>query len=891
MAYTGTVVVVPTRNRSAIAMNAIRSVLDQPGENVAVMVSDNSTLETERKALANFCSALGEARVRYVCPPEPLPMAAHWQWAIEQALAVYSASHFTYLTDRMMFRSGALAEALNLAALYPDKIISFNIDRINDHLRPIRVEQYPATQKLLELETIDLSRLLSQAVFHAGLPRMLNCIVPREVFGRMQQRFGDVFSSIAPDFRFCCRCFESEETILYYDKSLLFHYAQDRSNGATVSRGEVSQDNVDFAANLPVDNSRRNYATPIPQLITAVNAVFNEYLVFKQESGSPRFFAVDLEKYLRANAEEVRQFEDGKLRDEMMDLLVGHGYRGSGELRESRGASERVAQGIGFKKRLGFRLKRAATSSSTTEAWLFAARTFGIEPPGENSFEFATLEDAIDYAKNMSRGNIRSHAAQPPLLPSRELPTSQLGLPSSHDELPPSTREARTIASATNGTTGRQSQNQFARVRRALVSLTPVSLRRALHEKKNQSRLATLLRTKKNFRAARTTAARTTETDKPEARKTTNAPEGINLIGYIRADMGLGVAARGLAAAFNAAEIPFNVINMAHGNTSSHTDLSWSHKESLDSRYDITVVSVNPDNSFYLRTQISPEILGNRYVIANWYWELSEMPDEWLAEFEYTDEVWAATNFIRDAMSRKAPVPVVRVPPVVQLSHGLRSSKSDLGLPENRFLFLAMFDTKSVLERKNPLGVLRAFKSAFARDDASVGLVLKFNNPDYDQPVLRELREELAGCKNVFLIDRLLTRDELTSLIDECDCFVSLHRSEGFGLGPAEAMSLGKPAIVTNWSGNTDYMTADNCIAIDYELVQLGRDYGPYKAHQRWAEPDVEQAAHWMKRIVAEPELARQIGLRGQQTIQSEFSPQAVGKIVRARLQEIRGTR
>jgi glycosyltransferase involved in cell wall biosynthesis len=169
--------------------------------------------------------------------------------------------------------------------------------------------------------------------------------------------------------------------------------------------------------------------------------------------------------------------------------------------------------------------------------------------------------------------------------------------------------------------------------------------------------------------------------------------------------------------------------------------------------------------------------------------------------------------------------------------------------------------------------------------------VLKFNNPDYGQPVLRELREELAGCKNVFLIDRLLSRDELTSLIGECDCFVSLHRSEGFGLGPAEAMSLGKPAIVTNWSGNTDYMTADNCIAIDYELVQLGRDYGPYKAHQRWAEPDLNCAAQWMKKIVAEPGLARQIGLRGQQTIRSEFSPQAVGKIVQARLEEIRGAR
>jgi glycosyltransferase involved in cell wall biosynthesis len=236
---------------------------------------------------------------------------------------------------------------------------------------------------------------------------------------------------------------------------------------------------------------------------------------------------------------------------------------------------------------------------------------------------------------------------------------------------------------------------------------------------------------------------------------------------------------------------------------------------------------------------------------------------------------------------QKAPAPVVRVPPVVHVS-GVKFSKEQLNLPAGRFLFLAMFDTKSVLERKNPLGVLRAFKRAFASNDQQVGLVLKFNNPDQEQPVMRELHDELTGSENVFMIDRLLSRDELTSLIGVCDCFVSLHRSEGFGLPPAEAMSLGKPAILTNWSGNVDYMTDDNCIAIDYELVKLDRDFGPYKAGQHWAEPDLDQAAHCMKRIVAEPELARNIGPKGQETIRSQFSPHAVGKIITARLEEIR---
>jgi glycosyltransferase involved in cell wall biosynthesis len=414
-------------------------------------------------------------------------------------------------------------------------------------------------------------------------------------------------------------------------------------------------------------------------------------------------------------------------------------------------------------------------------------------------------------------------------------------------------------------------------MKRVLSSLLPLSVKTAVHDRLNRAKLERLVQTKNRFRANR-------------SRHDANVPEGMNLVAYIRADMGLGVAARGMAAAFEAAGVPFNVVNMEHGNYSAQTDHSWAHKEVAHSGYDVTVVCVNPDNSFYLRTQFPPELLGERYVIAHWYWELPEMPDEWMSEFEYTDEVWAASNFIKDAIPAKAPVPVVRVPTVVNLKPGKKLSRVDLGLPERRFLFLAMFDTKSVLERKNPLGVVRAFKKAFPNDVERVGLILKFNNPDYEQPEMRAVREEIRGLENVLVIDRLLTRDELTSLIDACDCFVSLHRSEGFGLGPAEAMSLGKAAIITNWSGNTDYMTADNCIAIDYQLVQLERDYGPYKAHQHWAEPDLGHTAHWMKRLVAEPELAKTIGLRGQETINTHFSPRAVGKIIQDRLREIRKT-
>ena len=180
MSYTGIVVVIPTRNRAAIATNAIRSVLDYAVENVAVLVSDNSTSASERETLAEYCAQRSDSRLRYVRPPDALSMPAHWDWAIHEALRSYAATHFLYLTDRMMFRRGALSEVLRLASLYSHKVITYNQDRIVDNVRPIRVEQCPGTGKLLEVNSLRFTWLLSQAVFHPGLPRMNNSVVPRE---------------------------------------------------------------------------------------------------------------------------------------------------------------------------------------------------------------------------------------------------------------------------------------------------------------------------------------------------------------------------------------------------------------------------------------------------------------------------------------------------------------------------------------------------------------------------------------------------------------------------------------------------------------------------------------------------------------------------------------
>ena len=362
---------------------------------------------------------------------------------------------------------------------------------------------------------------------------------------------------------------------------------------------------------------------------------------------------------------------------------------------------------------------------------------------------------------------------------------------------------------------------------------------------------------------------------------------GVNLIAYIRAEMGLGTAARGVAHALESAGVPFNVLNFEHLNPSLHRDESWKHKEVNFSSYDFTILAVNPDNIFNAKARVQKRFVRDRYTIGYWFWELPEIPDNWQSSFSLVDEVWAASRFIQDSISQKSPVPVFRVPVPIRLGPTDKFSRQSFSLPERQFLFLSMCDSHSHLARKNPLGVLRAFKKAFPGDNKGVGLVLKINNVntvDADQETIGLIREEIEGCRNIYVLDSDMTRPEIDALLAVSDCFISLHRSEGFGLGPAEAMSLGKPVILTKWSGNTDYMTPNNSIGIDYQLVPVGKQYGPYRPDQLWADPDLKQAAFWMKRLVKDPELAKRIGMLGQETIKKEFSPEAVGKVIQQRL-------
>jgi glycosyltransferase involved in cell wall biosynthesis len=358
------------------------------------------------------------------------------------------------------------------------------------------------------------------------------------------------------------------------------------------------------------------------------------------------------------------------------------------------------------------------------------------------------------------------------------------------------------------------------------------------------------------------------------------ATDGVNLVGYIRAEMGLGQAVRLCAEALDAAEVPFTLYDFSPANAMSYGDSTWAERISDTLPYNTNVINLNPPALWQLFSLVGREMWDKRRTIGVWVWELESIPDEWTKGLALVDELWAPSEFVCQALRKATDKPVYRVPhPAKAEASG--AGREAFGLPADLFLVLAMFDSNSVAGRKNPLGAIRAFRRAFGEDDG-VGIVIKANYPSAAD--LQMLRDELVGLPHVFLFVDTMPKQRVDDLTAVCDVFLSLHRAEGFGLVLAEAMLLGTPCVATNWSGNTDFMTADTACLVGYDLVTLREDVGVYPAGARWAEPDIEDAAGWLRRLRSDVEFRDAIAANAHTYAAARLAPAAVGVLIRERL-------
>jgi len=365
------------------------------------------------------------------------------------------------------------------------------------------------------------------------------------------------------------------------------------------------------------------------------------------------------------------------------------------------------------------------------------------------------------------------------------------------------------------------------------------------------------------------------------------AQPAVNVIGHFCYPSGLRVSAECLVQAMSLAGVSPSLRDLR---TDASDEPRHVHFHGTECN-DITILHTQPEPFFdkaYERADLA-ERAERTYRIAYWYWEFDSIPDSWLPHTNGVDEVWTATEFVARGLRERLSVPVRTMFPGVRLTSFEPRSRAHFGLAKGAYTFLFTFHMMSVMERKNPLGLVRAFKKAFGGDEA-VQLVLKTSFGDRHPAQLQELHEAAAGA-NIKIIDQIYSLDEVLSLMDACDAYVSLHRSEGLGLTMAEAMLMGKPVIATHYSGNVDFMDESNSLPVSYEIVTLEKSIPPYDAGLRWADPSVDDAARQMRRVYENQVWAHQLGERGRASAEANMSLEAAGRRIRHRLEEIRELR
>ena len=362
---------------------------------------------------------------------------------------------------------------------------------------------------------------------------------------------------------------------------------------------------------------------------------------------------------------------------------------------------------------------------------------------------------------------------------------------------------------------------------------------------------------------------------------------GINLIGNIRGDNGLGQSMRLVADILTETETDFTIHNFYVPPGGSMTNTAYDYKITEDMPYNINLIHVNASEFTIAYLQMGKNVWDYRYNIGYWLWELEEFPQEWVANINLVDEIWTPAEFISSTLRKYTDKPVKTIPYAVTAPFDPRFDRNYFGLPDNQFLFLMMFDSGSVMERKNPLGTIEAFKRAFGRNNKKVGIVIKINELEQSEKDIEYIHSVLDGYDNIYIICKTLTKPEINSLTKCVDVFVSLHRAEGFGLVLAEAMLLGTPTIATNWSANTEFMNAAVACMVDYQMITLEKDLPPFKKGYQWADADIDQAAFYMKKLYEEPAFYAHIKEAAAVYVRERLSMQRSADLVRKRLKEI----
>ncbi|GBF56676.1 hypothetical protein PbB2_00333 [Candidatus Phycosocius bacilliformis] len=340
----------------------------------------------------------------------------------------------------------------------------------------------------------------------------------------------------------------------------------------------------------------------------------------------------------------------------------------------------------------------------------------------------------------------------------------------------------------------------------------------------------------------------------------------VTILGCFSSPIGHGIAAKLLEAELRYQGVIVRRID-ASAWIGAPIDPKLTIKSDQPAPDDVLIVVLNPDVAIHALKQLSPEVLRDRKIVGYWVWETEVVPLFWRLAGRFVHEIWTPSLFSAQALRRRFSVPVHVVPhpaailPPPALTPERRArGRAAIGVSETAFVALQSFSLASSLTRKNAIGAISAFVAAF-HDQPDARLVLRYLSADRFPDSLKRLREAArAAGPQIILRPGGNGIEELHDLYAACDVYISLHRTEGFGLNLAEIMLAGRPLIATKWSGNLDFMDSDCVALINANLVTLDDPDEIYTQRTaRWAEPNLDEAIRWLRTLAHNRDLAQQM--------------------------------
>lgn len=352
------------------------------------------------------------------------------------------------------------------------------------------------------------------------------------------------------------------------------------------------------------------------------------------------------------------------------------------------------------------------------------------------------------------------------------------------------------------------------------------------------------------------------------------AEKGITVVGALSSQGSLNKTLRDFCFSLKDAEIPFQTWDLG-----SHSIPSEDITPILTPREDFRIAKYSHLIEM-IRSPVPDNIVNTRGRIVFWEFESGLLKGYPTLEERNGDIIGMSDfnyNYYTRVFSQKRDVYKILYP--LRIANGKELSKNEarkrFNIPEDAFVAFYNFSYKSGLDRKNPESVIKAFAASIASHNDTLLVFKTASAKEFPERVhqLRTLAANLGISNKVVFIDDYLTQQDVLSLTNACDVYISLHRAEGFGLGIAEAMSLGKPAIVTNYSSTTEFCNTSNSIPISFEIVTMPPSENKlYSAAEKWAEPNVKEGAEALLKLYKDPSLRATLGAKAKETILQQFS-------------------